>query len=338
MNPDGAGEGGLQERVLEALGYLGGKAADTVLYPLASDQRIYWVYLLSAMLIATGVFALQHPGKGAPRKLLGLLWPREVLGHPSAVVDYKFFLINRFTFAALIAPLLLSLDAVSFHTARLLGPLLGEPSLRQPAVVDQLAYTTAMLLAGDFATFFGHYLQHRVPFLWEFHKAHHSAQVLTPITVYRMHPVDDIVGGCVVALAMGLTDGVFRSLYATTPTTLLLLNLNVFVFLFFLAGYNLRHSHVWLSYPGWLSRVLISPAQHQIHHSKAERHHDRNLGFIFAVWDRIFRTLYVPREREALEYGLADDEHLEMNSVWQLYARPFRTLAARLSPAKGRPA
>jgi len=29
-----------------------------------------------------------------------------------------------------------------------------------------------------------------VPFLWEFHKVHHSANVLTPITAFRVHPVD----------------------------------------------------------------------------------------------------------------------------------------------------
>ena len=53
-----------------------------------------------------------------------------------------------------------------------------------------IGYTLAVVLAIDLAVWLTHYLQHKVVVLWQFHQVHHSAEVLTPMTVYRMHPVD----------------------------------------------------------------------------------------------------------------------------------------------------
>ena len=54
---------------------------------------------------------------------------------------------------------------------------------------------------------------------------------------------------------------------------------------------NLRHSHVWITYGRIMERLLISPAQHQIHHSKNKVHFDRNFGVVLAIWDGMFGTL-----------------------------------------------
>jgi len=98
--------------------------------------------------------------------------------------------------------------------------------------------------------------------------------------------------------------------------------MNLVLFLFYFAGYNLRHSHIPLYYPDRLSRILISPAQHQVHHSNAPRHFDRNMGFMFAIWDRMAGTLYVPRRDEVLEFGLARGEEREFDSLARLYFLP----------------
>ncbi len=68
---------------------------------------------------------------------------------------------------------------------------------------------------------------------------------------------------------------------------------------------------------------IPSPAQHQIHHSKAPRHLDKNFGFIFAFWDVWFGSLYVPRAKEQIEVGLPDDQDEAYSSVLRLYALPF---------------
>ena len=62
---------------------------------------------------------------------------------------------------------------------------------------------------------------------------------------------------------------------------------NIFIFLFNVFGSNLRHSHIGISYWKWLEFILISPAQHHLHHSVSKEHHDKNFGVSLAIWDWI---------------------------------------------------
>ena len=188
----------------------------------------------------------------------------------------------------------------------------------------------------DGALYFAHYLQHRFPLLWEFHKVHHSAEVLTPITVYRMHPVDDLLSGSIAGISMGLAIGLFQTLYANGIGWYSVAGLNLGVIVFYLFGYNLRHSHIWLSYPPILSHFLISPAQHQIHHSVDPAHFGKNLGFIFAFWDWAVGTLYVPKTREMVKCGVAGTEPKDFDAVWKLYCLPFRSIARLVRMYKNR--
>ena len=302
-------------------------------YPLLSTQRIYFVYLLAAAGLAAFVYLRAGRGHRARRTVRGFFawcFPRAVYSHRSAIVDDRFFVINKIAFAFLIAPWILTASATAAWTEAFLSWGLSSPGPQWSAGLGaDLALTLCFLLALDGALFVAHFLQHKVPLLWEFHKVHHSAEVMTPITVYRMHPVDDLLSGFMVGAATGLVQGVFGFLFADGPSELLVWKLNLGLFLFYLFGYNLRHSHIWLSYPPAVSRYLVSPAQHQIHHSKAPQHWDRNMGFIFAFWDRMAGTLYVPQSEEEIEYGLDRDEHKVFDSVWALYLRPFKAVAAR---------
>ncbi|HMQ57251.1 MAG TPA: sterol desaturase family protein, partial [Rhizobiaceae bacterium] len=81
---------------------------------------------------------------------------------------------------------------------------------------------------------------------------------------------------------------------------------NIIYAVFNVLGSNFRHTHIWISYGPVLERILISPAQHQIHHSLEVEHHNKNYGEVFAIWDWMFGTLYVPQGRTELRFGLAD--------------------------------
>jgi creatinine amidohydrolase/Fe(II)-dependent formamide hydrolase-like protein len=50
---------------------------------------------------------------------------------------------------------------------------------------------------------------------------------------------------------------------------------------------------------------------------------DRNLGLVFALWDGLFGTLYVPKGYEKIEYGISKKEKNPFNSVRELYVLPF---------------
>ena len=308
------------------------KLALPVILPLLPSSRIFWLYLVGAAALAFLVYrSLVAEGGVEKGRFIRHCFPKSVYAHQSAVVDYAYYAVSRLFHAFGWMPLLLATPAVAGATTVGLEHLLGtvSPAERQPGLTLRAFYTLSVLVAFDFGVFVAHYLQHRVPVLWEFHKVHHSAQVLTPITVYRMHPVDDILSGVCTALTVGAVAGVFGWALGGPISELLVMGVNLGLFLFYFVGYNLRHSHVWLSYPRWLSWLLVSPAQHQIHHSRAPRHFDRNFGFVFSFWDRLAQTLYVPTRRERLEFGLGSGEDQDYDSVIALYLLPFKKAARR---------
>ena len=302
------------------------------LIPFRPDERIYVFYLVTAVALAYLVYAAARD-RGAPEAeggFLGAAFPKWIYSHRSARTDYKFFLVNKIVDPLVFAPLVLGAAVAAEWSGRLLAAIWGPQGPGFEVGPASLALmTVSVLLALDFGVFITHYLQHKVPALWEFHKVHHSAEVLTPITVYRMHPVDTLFTTSASGLLTGALHGLYAYLFVEVPGVIAVFGLNVGVFAFYLLGYNLRHSHVWLPYPWWLSHLLVSPAQHQIHHSDAPRHFDKNLGFIFAFWDWIAGTLYIPRGKEELSFGLYRGEHRAYDGVVALYLLPFRRLFAR---------
>lgn len=302
--------------------------AQVATLPLMSQERIFWVYLLSAGLLAALVYLFQTRQKKSVKGLVSYLFPKQIYSHPSAWIDFKFMLVNKLVKIACLAPIILAYPLLSNWTRRFCEQFLGPatPSTAEPNPTILVIYTLLVTLFVDLALYLGHFLQHKIKFLWEFHKVHHSAQVLYPVTVYRMHPVDDILNTFLVVVSTGLLSGVFHYWFPSGIDIIMYWKLNIIVLAFYVLGYNLRHSHVWLSYGKHLSHLVMSPAQHQIHHSKSPRHFDKNMGFMLSLWDWIFGTLHVPKdeERDELEFGLGSAEEKEFSSVWKLYVHPFR--------------
>jgi sterol desaturase/sphingolipid hydroxylase (fatty acid hydroxylase superfamily) len=306
--------------------------APDVLRPLQflinPGERVYWLYLFTTLLIALLVFVFRSPpGKTG---LVEFLFPKSMWKHESTLADHLYFLINAMLYRALVIPFALSIATASslfeglFQASPLALHLVpaGWPSI---ALLTLIVFITA-----DFGYFFGHWLLHKIPLLWEFHKTHHSAETLTPITVYRMHPVDDIVVGSSVSFCYGAGWGIATALVAPGTTSATVWGLNAGLFLFYLLGYNLRHTHIWVSYGPAVERFLQSPAQHQIHHSADQRHYDKNMGFALSIWDGLFGTLYTTKTKpEALRFGLIGDEAKAYSGVIRLYVLPF-IKAARL--------
>lgn len=305
-------------------------------YPLAPFTRVFWLHLIGALALAYLVYRIarkkQQTTNAEPKspisRFLRFCFPKDIYGHASAVVDYKFYIVNRIAHAFLFAPLLLGAPLITDWVVSLVGAPVTTTETQSLFAVGVL--TIAAVIAFDFGVFIAHFLQHKIPMLWEFHKVHHSAQVLTPVTVYRMHPVDELLTGILTALTVGVTTGVIILLLGTTVEPLQFFQVNAVLFLYYFAGYNLRHTHIWLNYPRALLNVLISPAQHQIHHSRDTVHFDKNLGFMFSLWDRIAGTLYIPETEEKLTFGLSDNEDRAFDGVLALYFRPFVKAAALL--------
>jgi sterol desaturase/sphingolipid hydroxylase (fatty acid hydroxylase superfamily) len=254
------------------------------------------------------------------------------------LVDIAFLIGNAVLFSVLLGAAIVSAIAVATLAKETLALVFGVPSgplLGRNAAMVSAAIT--VILAYEFAYWLDHYLAHRIPFLWEFHKVHHAADALTPLTVFRVHPVDTLVYYNISAVVTGLALGLLWYAFGDDPVTnpakehralYLLIAMH-------LLGY-FQHSQIWVPLTGWLGRLILSPAHHQIHHSNDARHHDRNFGNFLAVFDWAFGTLYVPsRKREKLTFGV---DGLAPDNITDNALKPFATTADRLMPGNGAPA
>lgn len=302
-----------------------------------ASSRLFALYLLTAVAIAYLVYRLSE--RPTAKGFWAFLVPRQIYLHPSHLTDVKLFaagcilsVLGVFKFSAVAA---LSATAVIVFLSDTLG---GEHRAFTWSWAGFLWVTVLIAVIADFSTYWAHRLHHELPSLWLFHKVHHSAEVLTPITVYRKHPVYDVISGMVEALPVGAFQGLVLFFCVGKIEYVTIGGANVVYVAFNLLGSNLRHSHIWLDFGPVLSRIFISPAQHQIHHSRDPRHFNKNYGEIFALWDWMFGTLYVPQGREQLEFGLATKRGAPVPQPHPTFVQaiigPFRESAAVLLAAR----
>jgi sterol desaturase/sphingolipid hydroxylase (fatty acid hydroxylase superfamily) len=327
MSPDTAQQ--VQHVVTVAVAYL-----FTAFFPFLQRQsQFYWPFLLSTLVVALVVWRLALGGEGGRgawgefrRRYLG----RALWWHPSARADYRYYIINAVIYPLVAGPALVTGATIASGLDGAFRPLLGTAhALAQSGWAMKLGYTVLFFVAYDFGRFVAHSALHDVPVLWEFHKPHHSAEVLTPFTAFRVHPVDLAVMAWGSALTTGLVTWGFQRLGGPTITFYQFLEMHVLLWGFNLLG-NLKHWQVWISYGRVLDRWLISPAHHQIHHSAEARHFGRNRGFELALWDRLYGTLALPRRGDEFRMGLGDGSDGRWHRVWKLYFWPLRSAALRV--------
>ncbi|MHA6262798.1 sterol desaturase family protein [Arenibacterium sp. CAU 1754] len=283
-------------------------------------QRLSALYLVTA--IGLGVVLWLFSGR--TKSLRDWLIPREVYTHRSNLLDIKLFIANKFfafvgLFGALFFP-----AATAFSTLTLLSRVTGsEPSSMAGTWTLGLIATVIIVMATDFCKYWAHRWHHELRALWPFHAVHHSADVLTPLTVMRSHPVETMIRNLLISAIVGMVQGIVLFVLIGKIDIVTIGGANALYFIFNALGANLRHSHIWLSYGRVMEHIFISPAQHQIHHSVAVEHHDKNYGSMFALWDWMFGTLYIPQQREELRFGVSDAEGNPK-------PQPYETLGAAL--------
>lgn len=273
--------------------------------PLAAlgepDKRIFWPHLLVSALVVVVVWAR---GRRAVTLRAALASPSLWL-HRSARVDYALFFLRGLLRITVFAPFVLAAIPLAARLAASLRNAFGSsPFVSVSPAIAMGVFTVALFVVEDASRFLFHLASHRSPWLWELHKVHHSAEVLTPFTLYRLHPIEGFLNRSRGTLTTALVAGVCAWMFPGKVQALEILGVDALGFVWSLAGSNLRHSHVWISYGPRVERWLLSPAQHQVHHSVEARHHDRNFGTAIALWDRLFGTLYVPAGRERITVGL----------------------------------
>jgi sterol desaturase/sphingolipid hydroxylase (fatty acid hydroxylase superfamily) len=173
--------------------------------------------------------------------------------------------------------------------------------------------TALLLIVTDFANYWAHRSLHQCGPLWRLHRVHHSTARLDWLATARGHPLDQILNLTIVVLPAFALDA------ATEGTALIML---LFIYPFVV------HADARVRLP-LVDLVFVTPPFHHWHHADHPAAHNRNLGSVLAIWDRLFGTAVDARgfpER----YGIGDDA-LDADSYLGHLTSPFR----RTTPKQG---
>lgn len=152
----------------------------------------------------------------------------------------------------------------------------------------------------DLMGYWTHRFYHEVPQLWRFHAIHHSPEDMDWASGFRAHPFD----GTLIAPAF-----FFLIAAGFSPETSGLIAIAQILLGLFLHA-NVR---LWLR-P--LSRIIMTPEFHHWHHSNEEDAIWCNYSTFLPLWDLIFGTYYMPKDKRPTVYGI--DEHIPMTMMEQL--------------------
>ena len=189
--------------------------------------------------------------------------------------------------------------------------LLGLP----PAI----AAVTAFLLF-DGWLYLLHRANHKFGFLWRFHRVHHSDPEMDATTAIRFH-----TGETLISAALRLA--VIPLLGVTLLQLLVYESLMMPVILF-------HHSNV--NFPEkadrWLRALVVSPAIHRVHHSRARVETDSNYSIIFSFWDRLWGTFRLRKDGRPVDFGLDEYDGEKWQRVSGLLTTPFQTPSSQIEP------
>jgi len=164
-----------------------------------------------------------------------------------------------------------------------------------------------MVLAVDFLRYWLHRFAHENDTLWRLHSVHHSVEQRYWLNTARFHPLEKALQMCLDSLPfllMGVDARVLGLYYVAYASN----------------GF-FQHCNVHLRY-GFLNYIVGSAETHRWHHSRVPRESNSNYGNTVIIWDLVFGTWYLPRDRDIQDLGLQDPGYPK--TFFGLMCAPFR--------------
>lgn len=159
-----------------------------------------------------------------------------------------------------------------------------------------------------------HRLNHRVPFLWRFHRMHHSDPNMDVTTATRFHVGEHMISA---GLRLLLIPVFGLSIWQIVVYELAVISTTHF-----------HHANITIGRADrWLRCLVVTPDMHKVHHSRWQPETDSNYSVVLSIWDRIARTFRLNPNPHSISFGLdefADDK-------WQSFRGMLKTPLAHQS-------
>ena len=268
--------------------------------PFKDNGVINGFYFLIAISLLIWVLEIVIPWRKKQAKIRKDFW-----------LDSFYMFFNFYIFDVIIFAVIVKFTYMWFSD--LLG-LFGYKSgvLIDLSVAHWLVQMILFFVLIDFIQWAVHIALHRVPFLWRFHKVHHSVKEMGFAAHLRYHFVENMVYRpakyVVVSLLFGFQ---FENVF-------------IIYYLSVLIG-HLNHANLGWDY-GPLKYIFNNPKMHIWHHSKElpDTHpHGINFGISLSCWDYLFGTSHVPSSGRDIKLGFPEDEKYPKGFFAQCI-EPFR--------------
>lgn len=166
-----------------------------------------------------------------------------------------------------------------------------------------------LFVLADFIQWNVHRWLHHSPWLWEFHKVHHSVEEMGFAAHLRYHWMETIVYKSVQYIPLAMIGFGLDDFFILHLVTIVIGHLN--------------HANVKITY-GPLKYVFNNPVMHLWHHAKElpEGSHGVNYGISLSLWDYLFGTAYIPNENANEPLGFEQVETFP-KTFWQQLTYPW---------------
>ncbi len=172
-------------------------------------------------------------------------------------------------------------------------------------------HAVSAILLFDIGTYWWHRINHVVPFLWRFHRVHHSDNAMDVTSATRFH-VGEILLSSLLRIPLMILIGAelwHLALYLAILSPIV----------------QFHHANIGL--PAGLDRFLrlfiVTPNMHKVHHSRIQHETDSNYTSMLSIWDRLFGSFHIRNDPHAINLGLDDYDDPEKQTITGMLKTPL---------------
>ncbi len=224
-------------------------------------------------------------------------------------VDAFYMFFNFFLFG------LIGYNAISNVGVELFNDFLGLFGVTNLVALNVAAWPIwgqflLMFIVRDFIQWNVHRLLHKYPWMWEFHKVHHSVEEMGFAAHLRYHWMETVIYRFfeylpLAMIGFGLTDFFWLHLFT-------------------IAIGHFNHANIYLPI-GPLKYIFNTPQMHLWHHAEElpDTHPNGiNYGISLSIWDYLFGTAVFPKSESHIKLGFPELAQFP-KTLWEQLKYPF---------------